>query len=75
MDDATRQETLAAMNQAANEIEALRRHNEVLQAQVNVVNVFAAALLGPPRPSGATVDPLWQLRRAAQKLQLPAKEE
>ena len=53
---------------AAHEIEALRRRNEILQAKVDVVEAFSAALLGPRTPMGASVDVAWSLRRKAEEL-------
>lgn len=44
MDDVTRH----LLTQAAQEIRRLRQQNEVLGVQVAVVEVFRAALLGPP---------------------------
>lgn len=37
---------------ASGEIRSLRRQNEIMGAQLAVVEVFRAALLGPPPPQG-----------------------
>lgn len=57
-------ETRNLLIDAELEIKRIRQRNEVLEAQMHVVNVFAAALLGPPRQQGASVDVCWQLRQA-----------
>lgn len=57
------------LNQALNEIVALRRRNEILQAQVDVVNVFAVALLGRPPTQGATIDVAWSLQKKISELE------
>ena len=54
--------------EAASEIEALRRANELLQAKVDVVEVFSVALLGPRRSMGMSVDVVWSLRKKAAEL-------
>ena len=54
--------------QAKNEIIELRRSNEVLRAQVSVVEAFSAALFGPPRQCGASVDVAWSLQRKIDEL-------
>lgn len=57
---------------AKHEIEQLRRRNEILQAKVDVVETFSAALLGPPSNRGAAIDVAWQLQKEIEKLE--AKE-
>ena len=47
---------------AIHEIRQLRRTNEILGAQVHVIEVFSAALLGRPS-QGAGLDIAWQLER------------
>ncbi|MBK8772856.1 MAG: hypothetical protein IPM06_20830 [Rhizobiales bacterium] len=49
---------------AAAEIRALRRHNELLNAQVGVMEVFAAALGLRKNENGATIDIVWEIERA-----------
>jgi hypothetical protein len=49
------------VQQAIHEIRELRRRNELLSAQVYVIDVFAAALL-PQRSQGAAPDIVWQLQ-------------
>lgn len=60
------------LENAAQEIESLRRRNELLEAQMGVVEVFRVALMGPPRPIGASPDVVWALRKAAKELDQPA---
>lgn len=57
------------LNDALHEIESLRRQNEVLQAKVEVVNIFGVALLGPRPQMGMTPDVCWGLRQAIKKLE------
>ena len=51
------------LRQAMHEIRELRRRNEILSAQVMVVEAFHAALLGPPRGMGASPDLCWEIER------------
>ena len=60
---------------AKHEIDTLRRRNELLQAKVDVVEVFSAALLGVPRNMGATIDISWQLQKEIDKLEHPERSE
>jgi hypothetical protein len=50
------------------EIHMLRRDNEILRAQVDVVNTFKAALLGPPPAQGMGIDVVHNLRQAADEI-------
>lgn len=59
------------LEEAASEIESLRRRNELLEAQMAVVEVFRVALMGPPRPMGASPDVVWALRKKAKELDMP----
>lgn len=54
----------ALLLEAAMEIERLRRQNEIMGAQLEVVEIFRAALLGPRTPQGMAVDVAWKLRQA-----------
>lgn len=56
------------MLDAAREIRELRRMNDLMAAQVSVVEVFRAALLGPPRSQGQSVDVAWVLERRAEAM-------
>lgn len=51
------------------EIGALRRTNELLSAQMEVVNVFAVALGIRPQNQGASIDVAWELQREIDKLE------
>jgi hypothetical protein len=59
------------LTNALHEIESLRRRNEILQAQSDVVAVFSAALLGRPQPMGMAVDIAYELRQEIAKLDTP----
>lgn len=54
--------------QARSEILELRRRNELLQAKVDVVNVFSAALLGPATQQGMSPDVAWALQKEIDKI-------
>lgn len=54
--------------EAKHEIETLRRANQILQAKVDVVEVFSAALLGPRPAQGFSPDVAWSLQKAADAL-------
>ena len=49
------------LRQAVHELRDLRRRNEILAAQMFVVEAFHAALLGPPRSGGMSPDLAWQI--------------
>jgi hypothetical protein len=51
------------LRQAVHEIRNLRRANEVLSAQVAVVETFRAAILGAPRGGGMSPDIAWEMER------------
>jgi hypothetical protein len=54
---------------AKDEVIALRRQNQLLSAQVAVVEVFAASLGLKPEQQGACVDVVWEIERAVQSLE------
>lgn len=60
---------------AAAEIRRLRRENEVLSAQVAVVETFRAALLGPPRGGMMTTDIAWEMERYLERRPAPVMAE
>ena len=60
------------LQQAKHEIESLRRQNEILGAKVEVVNIFAAALLGPRPQQGMSPDVAWALDQKIRELDTPA---
>ena len=49
--------------EAKNEIVSLRRQNELLAAQVRVVNIFEAALFGPRPQQGMSPDVVWAIEK------------
>lgn len=53
---------------AAGEIKALRRRNEILQVQVDVINTFKAALFGQPPAQGMGIDIVHNLHMAADEI-------
>lgn len=57
------------LQRAKNEIEQLRRHNEVLSAKVEVVNIFAAALGLRKIKGGYGPDVAWELQKEIDTLQ------
>lgn len=56
------------LQSASHEIQSLRRRNELLEAQMGVVEIFRAALMGPPRPMGASPDVVWALEKKIKEL-------
>ena len=60
--------------QAREEILSLRRRNELLQAQVDVVTIFGAALLGPRPSQGMSIDVAWALQKEIDRLDAPESE-
>lgn len=62
------------LNDALHEIESLRRNNQILIAQVGVVEVFAAAL-GMKRIEGGMASPdiVWTLRHKIDELDRQAQ--
>lgn len=57
------------LNQAKHEIIELRRQNELLAAQIRVVNIFEAALFGPRPSRGMTPDVVWELDKKIDELE------
>lgn len=63
------------LRDAASEIRRLRRDNEILGAQVRVVEIFGAALAAHPPSQGSCVDIAWSLDREADRLTQPTTDE
>lgn len=60
---------------AKHDIQQLRRRNEILEAKVEVINVFKAALLGVPRTGGVLeIDALYRIEEAIKQLEEPQKD-
>ncbi len=57
--------------QAREEIVTLRRRNEILEAQVGVVEIFAAALGFKRNERGKAVDIAWLLQRRIDEMNTP----
>jgi hypothetical protein len=53
---------------ASHEIQSLRRRNELLEAQMGVVEIFRTALLGPATQRGMAPDVVWALEKEIKKL-------
>lgn len=62
------------LKSASAEIRALRRHNELLAAQVGVIEVFRAATMGTPKSQGYAEDVAWRLDIAADELMKAAAD-
>lgn len=56
------------LKDALHEIRSLRRSNEILEAQMGVVHVFAAALGLKRGEQGAAPDVAWALQRKIDEL-------
>lgn len=63
-------EAIDVLGTAMNEIQSLRRENEILRAKVSVIDVFAKALNPVYVSKGETgrVDPLWEIGRFRDKV-------
>ena len=65
-------ETTDVLSQAVEEIKRLRHDNEILQAKVEVMELFREALAHPPMQQWTTgaqqVDPLWNAARHLDEL-------
>lgn len=59
----TKQDYINTMQSAANEIRLLRQANEMQQAQLYIVGIFAAALGFKPQPQGMGEDVAWKLEK------------
>ena len=57
---------------AMHEIIELRRQNELLNAQIRVVNIFEAALFGQRPSQGMSLDVVWALQKQINELDKPA---
>lgn len=64
-------EAINALRAAEEEIISLRRRNELLQAKVDMVELFRTVLLTQPHQdrNGAAEDPLGKIRRLARDLE------
>jgi hypothetical protein len=67
------QRTAALLKLAAGEINNLRRRNEILAAQVFVVEAFHAAMLGAPRGGVMSEDIAWKCLSLADEIMTPTK--
>lgn len=63
------------LQRAHEEIVALRQTNAILEGQMHVLNVFAAALDYRPPSHGAGVDVAWEIRREIDALELTERGE
>lgn len=65
------------MGDAAQEIERLRRHNEVLAAKVEMIDLFTCVLHSQPatRSLSQGVDIAWKLRQAIDAFSTETRDE
>jgi len=63
------------LNHAKHEIVSLRRQNEILAAQMGVVEVFAAALGLKRERGGAAIDVVCELQKKIDELTQPKERE
>ena len=63
------------LNHAKHEIISLRRQNEILAAQMGVVEVFAAALGLKRERGGEAIDVVWELQKKIDELTQPKGRE
>lgn len=63
MASGTKQDYINTMQSAAHEIRQLRSANEMQQAQLYIVGIFAAALGFKPQSQGMGQDIAWMLER------------
>lgn len=71
MDDVRQRdrETIGILQEAVGEIQQLRRVNELLEAKVSTMNLFAVALGMKSGAEALRPDPLWRLEKYLAKLQ------
>ena len=53
------QDVRSALAAAKESILHLRRQNELMSAQLRIVDIFAVAIMGPPSPMRAEPDPVF----------------
>ena len=69
----SKEHIVEALRKGAEEIESLRRRNEVLQATVNTVEIFGRALQRNPGYGELGVDAAWNLRSMASGIEAEEK--
>lgn len=69
MASGTKQDIVNSLRLGAEEIKQLRKRNELLDAKVEVVEVFAAALGLKRGPQGYGEDVAWRLSKHAEALE------
>ena len=62
-------EAINSMQWASEEIDRLRRDNQILNAQMHVVNVFALAAGYKPQSQGMSEDVVWKMKKLIAELQ------
>lgn len=71
----TKQDYIKSMQSAAYEIKSLRKVNDLLSAQMHIVNVFALALGYKPNQMGASEDIAWRLEKHIEAIQIDIARE
>lgn len=72
------QETKTCLMQAASKVRELRRHNEILQAKVDTMELLAGfvyARVPEPRSMGAEEDIAWRIDRLLAQAQGPTPQK
>lgn len=62
-------EIINSLAWASEEIDRLRRDNQILNAQVHTMNIFALALGFKPQSVGISEDVVWKMRKQITELQ------
>lgn len=75
MASGTKQDYINTMQSAVFEIRQLRKTNELLSAQMFVVNTFASALGYKPQSTGMSEDVAWRLERHIEAIQVDLARE
>lgn len=71
----SKQESINLLTQAKNEIQSLRHTNKHMAAQLEMVEVFKAALLGPRPPRGQGLDIAWEIDKQIDMLKGESEQQ
>lgn len=75
MASGTKQDYINSMQSAVYEIRQLRKQNEILSAQIHVVNIFASALGFKPQSQGMSEDIAWKLEKHIEAIMIDIERE
>jgi hypothetical protein len=75
MASGTLQDYINTMQAASYEIKTLRKANEILSAQMQIVNIFASALGFKAQAMGASEDTAWRLDKHIEMIQVDMARE